>query len=944
MGLKSSDSTGRPRRTIWLMLLLLFIVLSVLFRYNYLPGFTLASNDGPIGTLKSDSHKLPQEFFAGWQDLNSVGIREGTWPSLTYALLWILKPILYSKLYAPIGIFLLGLAAFSFFRAMKFSPAACIIGGLAAMLNSGFFSVACWGVVAHTNTIAMTFFAMAALVSAQNATSVVQCWARIALAGLAVGMGVAEGADVGAIFSVYVALFAMFLAWNSEGPPVPKLAMGAVKVGVVAVFALFLAAQPISALVATAIKGVAGTKQDEAMTQERWSYCTQWSLPKSEALCLLVPGLFGYRMDTPRDMSAFENAYHGGTYWGQAGRDAGWDEAYEKWVRAGKQGNPPMFQTMRFTGGGNYTGVLVVLIAIWAALQSFQREKSIFSLTQRRWIWFWITAAICSLLLAFGRYAPFYWFFYKLPYVSSIRNPSKFTHGVNLALVVLFGFGLHGLCRCYLETAASSASSFTAHVKNWWAKVSGFERKWVIGCGMALAISAISWLMYAASRQGLEGFIQSVGHSAETAKAMAGFSVREVGWFILFLFLSVTLVALVLSGWFRGGRARLGVMLLGLLVLVDLGRANQPWVIVWDYDQRYQSNPIVDFLRERPYEHRVARLPRFFGAVLPALKVPEQIVDAENYFGDGIYTSEWAQHILLYYNVQSLDIVQMRSMPEDVKAYIEAFLPHPWPPRDMQELRQAMALTRRHWELTNTRYLLGTASLVNVLNGLLDPVQQRFRIVERFNIVNKPGVTHPTKVAEQTAEVSTNGAFALFEFTGALPRAKLFSNWEVNTNAEAALKRIASPEFDPTKSVVITDQIPLPSAATATNENAGTVEFASYDPNHIVLKANANAPSILLLNDRFDPNWKVTVDGKSVTLLRANFLMRGVQLESGAHTVDYRFAPPVNLFYVSLSAIILGFALLGFLAVSSRREEIVESKPNEPKPVAKSVPQPAVKK
>jgi hypothetical protein len=944
MGLKSSDSAGRPRRTIWLMLLLIFIVLSVLFRYNYLPGFTSFSNDGPVGTLKSDSHKLPEEFFGGWQDLNSVGIREGTWPSLTYGLLFTLKPFLYSKLYAPIGLFLLGLAAFSFFRAMKFTPAACIIGGLAAMLNSGFFSVASWGVVAHTNTIAMTFFAMAALVSAQNATSAVQHWARIALAGLAVGMGVAEGADVGAIFSVYVALFAMFLAWNREGAPVPKLAKGTVNVGVVALFALFLAAQPISALVATAIKGVAGTKQDEATKQERWAFSTQWSLPKSEALCLLVPGLFGYRMDTPRDMAAFGNAYHGGSYWGQAGRDLGWEEAYEKWVRDGKQGNAPIMPTMRFTGGGNYTGVLVVLIALWAALQSFQRERSVFSLTQRRWIWFWITAAICSLLLAFGRYAPFYWLFYKLPYVSSIRNPSKFTHGVNLALVVLFGFGLQGLCRCYLESAASSASSFTAHVKNWWAKVSGFERKWVIGCGMALAISVISWLIYASSRQGLEGFIQTVGYSEEMAKGMAGFSVREVGWFILFLFLSVALVGVILSGWFSGGRARLGVMLLGLLLLIDLGRANQPWVVVTDYEQRYQSNPIVDFLRERPYEHRVARLPRFLPALLPALKVPEQIVGAESYFGDGIYSQEWAQHILLYYNVQSLDIVQMRSMPEDVKAYIEAFLPHPWPPKDMQELRQAMALTRRHWELTNTRYLLGTASLVNVLNGLFDPVQQRFRIVEWFNIVNKPGVTNPTKVAEQTAEVSTNGAFALFEFTGALPRAKLYSNWEVSTNAEAALKRIASPEFDPTKSVVITDQIPPAAGTTATNENGGTVEFASYNPNHIVLKANASAPSILLLNDRYDPNWKVTLDGKPTTLLRANFIMRGVQLAPGAHTVDYRFAPPVNLFYVSLSAIILGLGLLGFLAVSSRKEERAETKSDEPKTVAKPVPQASVKK
>jgi hypothetical protein len=933
------------------MLLLIFIVLSVFFRYNYVPGFASFSNDGPIGTLKSDSHKLPEEFLGGWQDLNSVGIREGTWPSLTYGLLCTLKPILYSKLYAPIGLFLLGLAAFSFFRAMKFAPAACVIGGLAAMLNSGFFSVACWGVVAHTNTIAMTFFAMAALVSAQNATSAVQCWARIALAGLAVGMGVAEGADVGAIFSVYVALFAMFQAWNSEGPVLPKLTVGAVKVGVVAVFALFLAAQPISALVATAIKGVAGTKQDEATKQERWSFSTQWSLPKSEALCLLVPGLFGYRLDTPRDMAAFENAYRGGGYWGQAGRELGWDAAYEQWEKNGKQGHAPSGFFMRHTGGGNYTGVLVVLVALWAALQSFRKDGSVFSLTQRRWIWFWVTAAICSLLLAFGRYAPFYWLFYKLPYVSSIRNPSKFTHGVNLALVVLFGFGVQGLYRRYLDVATNGALSFSAHMKNWWSKVSGFERKWVIGCGIAVAASVIVWLIYGSSRQGLEAFIASVNGGAEageSAKEVAAFSIGEVGWFCLFLFLAVALVTLAMSGWFAGRRAKLGAMLLGLLLLLDLGRANQPWIIISEYEQRYQSNAVLDFLREKPYEHRLASLPRLLLQLLPSFRVPDKITGIEDYFQKGIYGQEWAQHLLLYYNIQSLDIVQMRSMPEDVKAYREAFQPTPWPPRTQEEIQHFVGefarLTPREWELTNTRYLLGTAPLVEVLNGLFDPTKRRFRIVERFEMVPKPGITNPTKIAEQTAVVSTNGTFAIFEFTGALPRAMLYSNWEVNTNAEATLKRITSAEFDPAKLVVVTEPIPTPSSTTMTNENAGTVEFASYEPNHIVLKANATASSILLLNDRYDSNWKVTVDGKPTTLLHANYIMRGVQLAPGAHIVEYRFAPPVNLFYVSLSAIILGLGLLGFLGVSSRSEGRVETKPDEPKPVAKPAPQTAAKK
>jgi hypothetical protein len=49
-----------------------------------------------------------------------------------------------------------------------------------------------------------------------------------------------------------------------------------------------------------------------------------------------------------------------------------------------------------------------------------------------------------------------------------------------------------------------------------------------------------------------------------------------------------------------------------------------------------------------------------------------------------------------------------------------------------------------------------------------------------------------------------------------------------------------------------------------------------------------------LLNDRFDPQWSVTVDGKTSTLLRCNYLMRGVQLEPGPHTVKFSFQIPIG--------------------------------------------------
>jgi hypothetical protein len=171
-----------------------------------------------------------------------------------------------------------------------------------------------------------------------------------------------------------------------------------------------------------------------------------------------------------------------------------------------------------------------------------------------------------------------------------------------------------------------------------------------------------------------------------------------------------------------------------------------------------------------------------------------------------------------------------------------------------------------------------------------------------------------------TATNDPNGMCALFEFTGALPRAKLYANWQVSTNDEAVLQQLASPAFDPHKSIFVAGPASAPPQNADTNQDAGTVEITSYAPKNIALKADARAPCMLLYNDRFDPDWKVSVDGKPVELLRANYIMRGVYLTPGQHTVEMHFRPKVGPLYVTLAAIVIGLGVLGFVSLDNLRK------------------------
>ena len=911
--LKSGPSVKKPGHLSAPLLLL--VVLAILFWRSFLPGVVHFSNDGPLGMENSAWMHLPESMVGQWYDLNSIGNNAGAAsPDLAILIRWALGPVGYGKFLAPIALWILGVGAWFCFRQMKLSPLAAVLGGLAAALSSDYFATACWGVASQQIAIGMDFFALGLVVGNSLTMPALTRWTRLALAGLCVGMNVMEAADIGAILSVFIGVFVFYKALNEEGIPLVRKIIGGIGRGVVvAVFALLLALQTVVALIGTSVTGIAGTGQDAASIQHHWDWATQWSLPKAETLGLVMPGLFGYKLDTPKDMMPMlQNAYKGGNYWGGVGRDP----AIDRYFDSGRQGEqPPGF--MRFIGGGNYLGILVALLAAFAVMQSFRRENSPFTETQKRFIWFWAVVVAGSLLLSWGRFAPlelsslYEWLYDKVPGLSSVRNPAKFVLTLAWATVILFAYGVHILSRRYLEIPATSSDPTSTQLVNWWQKVRGFDRKWTLACVGTVGISILAWLLYAAQKSDLIKYLESVGF-ADPAQAgeIAGFSIGQVGWFVLIFAATVGICTLILAGVFSGKRARLGGILLGALLIFDLGRADLPYIVHWDYAQKYEIgtlNPIVDFLKDNPYEHRVAILP---------FRMPEQFQ-----VFDELYRIEWAQHHFPYYNIQSLDIVQMSRMPADLAAYEGALV--------MRGDPDSAWLIPRRWQLTNTRYLLGPAGYLDVLNSQLDPEQRRFRIVKRFDVVLKPGVDEFHQRLEELTAVPSddnqNGKYmtfckdlALFEFTGALPRTKLYSHWQVSTNDAATLKLLADKNFDPQQTVLVST--PLPTAADSTNENSGTVNFKSYKPADIVFDAKSGMASVLLLNDKYDANWHVSVDGKPAELLRCNFIMRGVYLPPGSHTVEFRFTLPNKPLYVTLAAMGVGLLLLGLLIFLERRK------------------------
>ncbi len=71
-------------------------------------------------------------------------------------------------------------------------------------------------------------------------------------------------------------------------------------------------------------------------------------------------------------------------------------------------------------------------------------------------------------------------------------------------------------------------------------------------------------------------------------------------------------------------------------------------------------------------------------------------------------------------------------------------------------------------------------------------------------------------------------------------------------------------------------------------------KITSYKPNEVRISVNAPRQGLLVLNDAYHPNWRVTINNESKPLVRVNSIVRGVFVRSGQHEVVFSYKPYGN--------------------------------------------------
>lgn len=157
----------------------------------------------------------------------------------------------------------------------------------------------------------------------------------------------------------------------------------------------------------------------------------------------------------------------------------------------------------------------------------------------------------------------------------------------------------------------------------------------------------------------------------------------------------------------------------------------------------------------------------------------------------------------------------------------------------------------------------------------------------------------------------------VYENLAVLPRATVIGAYRVAATDTAAIDSIARGAGDPAL-VTWLDHDPGLTLGPATG---ATATIQRYRLNDVTIAVDTPGPALLRLADAWYPDWKATVDGRPVGILRADFLLRAVPVPAGRSTVVFRFESASQRLglVLSLAALAVILALLAWSFVAERR-------------------------
>ncbi|MEI6149793.1 MAG: hypothetical protein WCS01_11890 [bacterium] len=580
----------------------------------------------------------------------------------------------------------------------------------------------------------------------------------------------------------------------------------------------------------------------------RWSYITQWSQPPGESLDFIAPGWTGWR-----------SGEQSGPYWGKSGRSEGWESTRHGF--------------MNFRLDNVYVGAIPLLFAVIGLIEAFRRRHED---KHAKTIFLWGGLCLLALLLSFGKFFPLYWLLSLLPGYGNIRCPNKFIHFFQIAWGVLAAFGLDAALR--MDSAV---------LRRW-------QRNACIAAGGLLVLGALRWtnLGHDGLSRTADWWADQLGVPAVARTVPAQWSLivtaaQAIEWNKAFSITYAGFAFLFGAGilWmFSAGdsqnvnekiprRGRKGSTASGtpVLPLVVFGVWLPAVVVVFDaavilapkYIQTMPAgyvteNELVRYLKHELGYNRTAMATQ-----------------------DGFY-NQWLTYLFPYYGIPSVNVTQL-----------------PRPPADYMAFWGAVKDPVRTWRMAAVSHVLAHSQVAAQI--LANPAWAKHLEIDFSYDPMDDGYGG---VATRRSPAGRHASEVVLKMKDLPPRVAAVHSWREVSDDEA-LRILADPVFDPDTFVLLAagSGVPLSSAGP---KAPASVEITTLVPGRYEFTVETTDPVVIRVSEKYDPDWKATVNGKRAQVLRSDYMFQGVALmDAGRHAIVLCYEPtllPVLMQAVGLVA------------------------------------------
>ncbi len=861
----SSPSESGRWTALWVVALISFVAqLGLCHFFSFGQIVPMAIDINPSNLWEFAYHFPPKGTF---EVLSWLGVPIEPQPLNPFSLLAHLSPWLFFTFYTPLLATLALLAMAAFLRELELSRPAALFGAVIYAWQGDLLSFV---FPAHFGYIATwPFYALAAW----GALRVLRTnhWAYAVISGASCGLLVELEFDRGGIATLLIAALYLAVAWQQRAAwkisptlrivlgifafvfifglglhnsPLFYLGLGGGLLGLLVSLWPLAAIRHLTLCVGTAViitfaaflalfqTDIVGVKLGGAQNRDMtYRYVTQFSIGPAETLTYLVPGFFGWHSHSEE-----------GPYWGWIGQTPGWNSKQQEGLR---NFNLAISTTGTVATVLGLMGLLLLLPGNWVGPGTLTERQRFFGLVL-------LALGAIGLVLAWGWHTPLYRPLLLLPLMDKWRDPLKWLELTNFAFITFSAFGVQHLIAT-LDPEAPDAMTRRVYLK-WF--TGGMFGLLLLGLLASIPYRAISLSEKLQAETYPPEAIVAIKNTLTTSLLVA---------LVLMALFCCLLYGLWRPAWLRRAElpnpwlhrhwqemlrpVRLPLTLaLGLAVLsvVQLGWVASQFLMPTDLKAISEFNPLVEALQHEGNQVR-------FSASVDDPMLNMLLLNQFN-----------AAHL------SSIDISAASRIPDDINSFFST--------------------------LDNTRerlyFLTGVKNLA-IPQEMLSQLRADPTLFANIDQNNTMGYTlQPTA----SPGVPSHALVGLKDY---LTKATVVPGAEIIPSDKQMLDRLKDPAWNPRATILLSAPPPMPvspPAAVSTPELAlDQATVLDYTTTSIKIRAFSVNGGFVLVNDQYDPDWETQVDGHDVPLLRADYIMRAVQIPSGVHTITMTYVPQYHL-------------------------------------------------